>query len=430
MSSGGRGCAALGDGVMPKSADLSPRRDSVALHEVSPREVTGRDVIARFQAQFRGAALASLGILEGKALDRVYCDFQEDFVSRELSGSSFKYHFVQVKTKGSAKHQWSRLELFGMPKRTPKNPKGMLAPGIEEYSVPELEQLQKMRSSFVGRLLEHTLTFGESCGSVTFQTNAFLDDEVEQIAQSFAAGERSERTYRYIADNFAAMFETAPVLMAQVHMNLAKLRFEPAQPHLDPHDSEFGSRALRAIWKFSEVDLTHTEGVELVQKLLGLVERKSSSKLLARIGAKDLEDAAGICLDDLLDLLPISRGAYYHFLSIGDERALKHASILQRKLGRAGATPDMIEAASRWKISWDAWVRRHRHVYEQEMGFLQFELNAVYGRWSRGEVSFLGLRDEVATLKSKLSANLLSCNLTDEILTGGVLAELVRGETR
>jgi hypothetical protein len=90
----------------------------------------------------------------------------------------------------------------------------------------------------------------------------------------------------------------------------------------------------------------------------------------------------------------------------------------------------MIEAASRWKISWDAWVRTHRHVYEQEMGFLQFELNAAYGRWSRGEVSFLSLRDEVATLKSKLSANLLSCNLTDEILTGGVLAELVRGETR
>lgn len=41
-----------------------PKRPRPKLHEVKPRELKGRDVIARFHSQFRGAALASLRILE------------------------------------------------------------------------------------------------------------------------------------------------------------------------------------------------------------------------------------------------------------------------------------------------------------------------------------------------------------------------------
>lgn len=415
---------------MAKAAGARRAAGSVAIHEVVPRELTGRDVIARFQAQFRGAALASLRILEGKRLDRIYCDFQEDFVAREVSVDSTLYHFVQVKTKGSAKHQWSRLELFGITKRVPNAPKSTHAPGGSTSECPDAENCLKIRTSFVGKLLEHTFTFGASCGSVTFQTNAFLDDEVDGIARAFAAGERSERTFRYLADNSSAIFGTEPVPMKVIHGSLEKLRFEQAQPHLNPHDDDFGSRALGAVWKFSEVDLTHTEGIELVQKLLALVQRKSSKKVLSEISAEELDESAGVGIDDLLELLPISRGAYYQFLSVGDEHALKNASILQRKLTQAGAGPEMIEVASRWKISWDAWFRTYRHVYEQEITFLQFELNAVYRRWASGDTSFSRIPEEVAALKAKMSSNLLDCNLTEEILTGGVLAELVRGEAR
>ena len=40
------------------------------LHEVAPREISGRDTIARYQAQFRAAAYECLSLLEDDALDR------------------------------------------------------------------------------------------------------------------------------------------------------------------------------------------------------------------------------------------------------------------------------------------------------------------------------------------------------------------------
>lgn len=164
--------------------------------------------------------------------------------------------------------------------------------------------------------------------------------------------------------------------------------------------------------------------------MLALIQKKSSSKLVSELTAADLDDAAGVGIDDLLDLLPISRGAYYHFLTQGDANALKNASILQRKLSQAGASPEVIETASRWKVGWDDWFRKYRHTYEQEITFLQYDLNGIYGRWIRGEVSFSGLQEEVDKLKGRLSSGPLGVVLTGEMLTGGILAELVRSESR
>lgn len=89
------------------------------LHEIPPREVAGRDTVARFQAQFRGAAVACLRILDQKGPDRVYCDFQDDFVTREQVDGLPVYHFIQVKTKAARKYQWTRSDLFGLAKNVP-----------------------------------------------------------------------------------------------------------------------------------------------------------------------------------------------------------------------------------------------------------------------------------------------------------------------
>src|SRR5690349_9182145 len=118
------------------------------LHEVKPRELVGRDVIARFRAQFRGAALACLRILEGKALDRVYCDYQDDFVTRESFQDGPIYCFFQVKTKEAKKHQWSRLELFGLPLRLPPTNPEIHAPGGPISKPPAADQLARIRGSF------------------------------------------------------------------------------------------------------------------------------------------------------------------------------------------------------------------------------------------------------------------------------------------
>lgn len=401
------------------------------LHEIEPCELTGRDVIARFQSQFRAAALASLRILEGKSFDRVYCDYQDDFVVREVLEEGPVYHFVQVKTKRSKKHQWSRSQLFGIPANVPKAMKGVHAPGGTPALPATKEQLAKMRNSFVGKLLEHTTAFGDACGSVTFLTNVHLADEVERVAEAVLCGDVGERTVRYLADNYVAMFDiTDAPEMRYIHARVGKLRLEAEQGHLDPDGGGFEGLATGAVWRFSEIDLAHTEGVELVQKLLALVQQKSSRQLLYQLTASELDDAAGIGLDDLLDLLPISRAAYRHFLTSGDTSALKNASILQRKLGAAGVNSELIEIASRWKVEWDNWFRTYRHTYEGQITFLQDELNSLYLRWARGEVSFQGLQGEVISIRSKLSSGPLGAALTEELLVGGVFAELVRSEAR
>lgn len=403
--------------------------DVQELHEVKPREVAGRDVIARFEAQFRAAALASLQILEGKETDLVYCDYQDDYVTRELIGSVKKYNFVQVKTKQSKKQPWTRIELFGIPKKTLKHAGDYYAPGGQAIAVTT-DQLVKLKKSFAGKLLEHTDRFGDSCKSVTFLTNAFFDDDIEKIVAALEGGDVDERTIRFIADNYAATFGlTTPLPMDQVHTRILKLVFSDGHDYLDPYHQDFEARTVKAVWNYSEIDLTHTEGIELVKKLLALIQKKSSRKLVSTMTAEEIDAIAGVSLDDLLSLLPISRGAYQNFLRVGDGSALKNSSVLQRKLGQAGASTDLIEAASRWKVEWDNWFRTNRHTYESDVMSLQLQLNGIYSHWVKGEVSFAGLNGEVGTLLDSLKIGMRDL-LTTELLVGGIMSELVRSESR
>ena len=53
-----------------------------------PRETAGRETVNRFRMQFQAAAFAALEILSGKDVDRVYCDYHDDFVvRRKIFGS-------------------------------------------------------------------------------------------------------------------------------------------------------------------------------------------------------------------------------------------------------------------------------------------------------------------------------------------------------
>lgn len=399
------------------------------LHDVAPREVTGRDVIERFQAQFRGASLACLRILEGKGIDRVFCDYHDDFVTREIVDGETTYHFVQVKTKKSKKHRWTRAELFGLRKRLPKASDDIHRPG--GWAPPTEEELKKISESFIGRLLAHTAHFKDACASITFQTNVHFDDDVERIEVALLTAQFDERTLRYLADNYAVICTLAdPVLMPEAEHRIGKIRLSGENEFLHPHGHDFETKAKKALYDFCEVDLTHTEGVELAVKLLGLVQLKSSTEMLHTMTPTELEHGASVGVDDLLALLPISPGAYRIFLADGDSKALKHASILQRKLGRASAATDIVEAASRWKVDWDNWTLAYRHTYEKDLVFLQAKLNAIYGRWASGEIAFCNIGPEISNLLTSLPATPMKALLTEELLLGGVMSELVRSESR
>lgn len=400
-----------------------------ALHELAPREVTGRDVIERFQAQFRGASLACLRVLEGKGVDRVFCDFHDDYVTREILNGEPIYHFVQVKTKKSKKYQWTRADLFGLPKRLPKDSKHIHRPG--GWPPPTADEREKISESFVGKLLAHTERLKDACATVTFQTNVHFDDDVEEIETALLEERFEQRTLRYLADNYVAICgATDPVLMPEIEHRIGKIRLCGENEFLHPHSHDFETKAKKALFDLCEVDLTHTEGVELAVKLLGLVQRRSSAEVLHRMTPAELECSTSVGVDDILALLPISPSAYRTFLANGDSKALKHASILQRKLAGVSASTAIVEAASRWKVDWDNWCRNYRHTYETDMIFLQRKLNAIYGLWSCGEIAFSHLQKEISDLLDSLPATPMKALLSPELLLGGIMSELVRSESR
>ncbi|MBB3820649.1 hypothetical protein FHT03_000042 [Xanthomonas arboricola] len=405
-------------------------QSSTALALCKPREIVGRDTISRFQAQFRGAALEALRILEGKGVEAVYCDLYDDYVVRQSLHGQIRYHFVQVKTN-SPKHQWSRLQLFGIPKKLPKfRFKNTLLPGGSIMEPANQEEIEKLKSSFIGKLLQHAVMFGDACASVTFATNAHLGDEVEAIGAAIAIGVRDEPTTQFIVDNFKQVFPAAiSMTPSEIYASFRKLQFSHELQHLHPQYKDFDSHAIKAIWKYSEITLTIPEGRGLTEKLLMLIAEKSCSRLPVNVTQAQLDSLTAVTLDDLLNLLPISREAYHQLLNGGDTYALKNASILQRKLKSSGATQQMIDVACKWKVQWDNWFRKERHYYEAELEYLREDLNRIYARLAGGEIRFRDIESEVSALKLKLQLQSYANTLTNEILLGGVLAELVRGES-
>ena len=398
------------------------------LHQVPPREVTGRDVIERFRVQFRAAGLACLKILEGKNIDRVFCDFHDDYVVREIMNGAKIYHFVQVKTKSAKKHQWRRLELFGLPKRLPKKPhKDLHLPG--GHPPPGEKDCEKITSSFIGRLLIHTANFKDACASVTFETNVHFHEDVESIDVALKSANFNEPTLRYLADNYAAICgSNGPATPPEIERRLGLIRLSGENHHLHPHDHQFEVAAKQAIFDRCEVDLTHTEGIELAIKLLELVQKKSSGKTLHTMTPGELELTVSVGIEDLLGLLPISISAYHSLANGGDKYALKNASILQRKLGKA--SPEVVDAASKWKVDWDNWVRNYRHLHEVDLVFLQNDLNGIYARWAGGQIAFNGLKDEISSLLTKMQDSPIAPLLSETLLLGGIMSELVRSEAR
>ncbi|MGY0652641.1 dsDNA nuclease domain-containing protein [Luteimonas sp. A537] len=399
------------------------------LHEVAPREVKGRDVIARFEGQFRSAALACLKILEGKGTDRVFCDYHDDFVERELVNGEKTYHFVQVKTKKKKSYQWSRNELLGIPKNLPKVAANVHGPG--GVAAPSQDESKKLSGSFIGKLLIHTAHFKDACASVTFQTNVHFDGDVEKIELALMSAQFDERTLRYLADNYSVICgPTDATLMPEIENRLAKLRFSGGNAFLHPHDHDFENKAKAALYQFCEIDVSHAEGLELAVKLLGLVQKRSSAETLHTMSVAELELTVSVGLDELLDLLPISPGAYRTFLANGDSSALKNASILQRKLGPLDASGVLVETASKWKVDWETWSRTARHTYEVEWVLLQAKLNKIYGHWAGGELAFFDIHKEVSKLLASLDHTPLKGLLTVNLLLGAVMSELVRSEAR
>lgn len=384
---------------------------------VAPREVNGRDTIARLNIQFQAAAFASLAILKGD-VDRVYCDWHDDFVIRKPSESGPVYHFYQVKTKRKLNEQWSVLEIFAL-KKAKRNTKHDDDP----------EALKTIENSFAGKLFVHSITFDSACAGITFISNIHCRDDLIELVADLSSGKIESPHGRFLLQNFTRIFaEASSYDEDKVRRTLRKLSLEPAAKHLGFDGKDFVASARGAIHDYSEIDLTQKEVSKIASSLLELVHSKSHRTVsLSSMDPVQLDAAVGISLEDLLGVLSISPDAYEIIRKGGDTSALKSASIIQRVLEEAGASDGVIEYLSQRKADWDVWVRtRARHdIPPYEFEIIGEMITNAHRAWSRGTYSLQESRKHVSALRATPEFNKHAV-LTEELVLGGLMAVLVK----
>lgn len=385
------------------------------IHEKLPRETVGRDTMVRFRMQFQAAAFAALEILNGREVDRIYCDYHDDFVVRRTVAGVVEYHFFQVKTKGRANQQWDIDGVFALKKA------GALDTAVK---------LDAIRSSIAGKLFVHTIEFGNQCREVTILSNAHFKDEVHDLVEDLAAGTSSRKYTRQLIEKFAAIVSPdVPLSPEQVEAARKKLSLLPNVQYIGDTLDAFAMAAHNAIWKHSQIELHQHEVALIARSLVTLIEEKSCAPISA-LSKTDIDLATGVGLEDLLQVLSISTQVYQTLLQGGDPAAIKNASILQRKLKEVGATESMIEAASRAKVSWDMWVRNSRHTFPDfTFNLLLDEIDKKCKAWllSGGVLGDLETFVQ-GILDSSIGEKFLA--LDTDLVFGGFCAAIVRRATR
>ena len=386
------------------------------IHDKAPRETIGRDTASRFRMQYQAAAYAALEILSGKDVDRVYCDYQDDFVVRRTSKGVVEYHFFQVKTKGGrGNQQWSVGEVFSLKK------KGKL---------DTEEELGPVRNSIAGKLFLHTVEYREQCREITILSNVHFDNDVYEVNADLAAG-TSDKKYiqQFIAKFSEVIRPKTPLTPAELEAARKKLTLHPNVQYIGETLEAFTVAASHAIWKHSEIDLQKHEMEEIAKSLVSLVGAKSCEPIASQ--SKDAIDLiTGVGLEDLLNVLSISTQVYNNLLAGQDSLAIKTASILQRTLEAAGASQPMIELASQEKVAWDVWVRTARHTYPDfKLNLLLEEIDSKCQDWLLAGGKTSHLDSFVITLSSTPLAKYFQ-TLTEDLIFGGFCAAIVRRATR
>lgn len=385
------------------------------IHEKVPRETVGRDTMVRFRMQFQAAAFAALEILRGKEVDRIYCDYHDDFVVRRTVAGLVEYHFFQVKTKGKANQQWDIDEVFSL-KKTGK--------------LDTAEKLTAIRNSIAGKLFVHTVEFGDQCREVTVLSNVHFKDEVHDLVADLAAGTSGKKYTRQLIEKFAAIVAPDKPLSPE-HLEAArkKLTLLPGVHYIGDTLEAFGIAAHNAIWQHSEIELHRHEVEQIARSLVTLIEEKSCAPI-SGLSKADIDLATGIGLEDLLQVLSISTQVYQTLLQGGDPAAIKTASILQRKLKEAGTPDSLIEAASRAKVSWDVWMRNARHTYPDfTLNLLLEEVDKKSKAWLLGGGVLADLEKCIQELlESSIGKQFPALDV--DLLFGALCATIVRRAAR
>jgi Cap4 dsDNA endonuclease len=385
------------------------------IHDKAPRETVGRTTVARFRMQFQAAAYAALEILSGKEVDRVYCDYQDDFVVRRTVAGVVEYHFFQVKTKGKANQQWDAAAIFALKK---------------QGALDTEEKLEVVRNSIAGKLFVHTVEFGGQCREVTVLSNVHFADDVYEVVADLSAGTSSKKYIRQFIEKFADIISPGkPMSTEEVEAARKKLSLLANVQYIGDTLDAFAIAAHNSIWRHSEIELHQHEVERIANSLVTLVEEKSCAPI-GGLSKSGIDIATSVGVEDLLKVLSISTQVYQTLLDGGDPGAIKAASILQRKLKEVGATDSMIETASRAKVSWDVWVRNARHASpEFTFDVLLEEIDSKCKLWLLAGGAFADLENFVQNILDSAIGKKFP-TLSTDLVFGAFCAAVVRRSTR
>lgn len=386
----------------------------VKLHEVDPREQDGRDTLSRYKAQTRAASLASLEILENNSVDRIFCDWHDDFVVRKtIDGKTF-YHFFQVKTKKRRNAQWSLIDIFGINNR--KKPDNLV---------------ERVTDSFAGKLLIHTVNFSTTCEKVIFLTNIHLKDEVEDLLESLSEANFTNKTLAALTEHFNSCFSNEEQLYEEHEIKtlISKFEIEPGIEYLKVEGAIFESIAREKIFQYSEIDLQYIEAREIIDNLMALMEKKSVGVSSKSLDEKALDDLAGVGIDELLEVLSLSKIGYDTLVNGGDTKALRSLSILQRILNKTNTSKQLIDYAAKCKIEWDIWYRNYRNdLPDFHLMMLESKLSDSVKQRIISGFGFKELKEDVVNIYDEAVKEKCFRGLSQEIVLGGLFSVMVRSQ--
>ncbi len=376
-----------------------------------PREQGGRTALERFDCQIKSGVIACLEILDENEVQKVYCEFHDDVVIQRLMNGELIYDFIQVKTQENVRDLWGLNKLFGF--NTQKG--GSLTP-------------QKLQSSFIGRLLQHVVKFGKECNSVVFQTNIVVDKDVAILKKCFEDGNAKDKWVKLLLSCYNEAFADIGQKFSEEEIieHLNRLVIQEDVSYLKLVNSTYHSEAHSRIYQFSEIELRHIEAREIILKLEDLVFRKSKTPL-KEFSYEEIEEKTSIGIDDLLNILAISRDAYLTLKRGGDPKAIKNASIIQRTLESAGVTQDSIAYCSKCKIEWDVWVREsHLDFLDVEgiAGIIEEELEKIVN--IEHKLKLKDLRGAVEIAMQNLEKKGLLFDLSKDQVLGAFFSQIVK----
>ena len=385
----------------------------IKLHTEKARELSGRDTIARYTAQFKAAAIAALEILKNDSVVAIYCDFHDDFVIERKLGDKSLYEFVQVKTNKQKGTLWSQNDLIAY-----------------SSSTKNLDN-KKVRNSFLGKLLIHTITFKDNCKSVVFLTN--IDIKESDYPFKIAVNERDfeNADLKKLINKFCDVFEITPeISYDQILTNISKLQIETSVPYINLESDSFKPIAKEKICDISEIDLTNSESENIVISLLSLIYDKSMKKIDGNLTEDSLKNIAGVTLDDLLDVMCLSKIAYYALVEGNDPFALKTTSILKKICEKNDWETEDYELAARLKSKWDSWNTEKRHTESDwNMNKIKNKLSGFVSSLRFQKLVFEDLFEQIEAFHGELSNWDNPPQITLEELLGGVFSTIVRNES-